>query len=350
MLEKCDYCVFIARLQPPHNAHIKIIKKALKTAKEVIIVFGSHRAAPNIKNPWSADQRKEMVLRCFEGSDALRLHFINVRDYYYNDMLWITEVGQKVREIIGDSYSVKLIGHFKDSSSYYLKLFPQWGFVETGSLDEGLNATQIRESYFGEDLWTPEEHAEFDWRTNIPTQIVNWLEDFKHTNTYRDLAREYKFITEYKKKWETAPFPPTFVTTDVVVFKMGQVLLVRRKGNPGKGCLALPGGFINPNEWIVDSAIRELKEETKIDIAPKELKKHISQQQVFDHPNRSLRGRTVTHAFCIKLPDDGRALPKVKGSDDAEHARWIPIGDLTLYENEFYEDHMHIINRFLGLY
>jgi bifunctional NMN adenylyltransferase/nudix hydrolase len=39
-------------------------------------------------------------------------------------------------------------------------------------------------------------------------------------------------------------------------------------------------------------------------------------------------------------------LPKVKGSDDADHAGWIPLSDLK--EDEFYEDHLHIIQHFLG--
>ena len=145
--------------------------------------------------------------------------------------------------------------------------------------------------------------------------------------------------------WAMAPYPVTFVTTDILVVKNGHVLVIRRKFNPGKGLLALPGGFINQNESIIDSAFRELKEETKIMMPKHELMKYIVDQRVFDHPDRSLRGRTITHAFCVKLPDGGQ-LPQVRGSDDAERAMWIPIADLYIRESEFYEDHSHIISFF----
>ena len=99
------------------------------------------------------------------------------------------------------------------------------------------------------------------------------------------------------------------------------------------------------NETIEDSAFRELKEETRILVPKDTLKRYSIDQRAFDHPQRSLRGRTVTHAYCIKLPDGGE-LPGVKGSDDAEHALWVPLADLYVRETEFYEDHLHIIEWF----
>jgi bifunctional NMN adenylyltransferase/nudix hydrolase len=67
---------------------------------------------------------------------------------------------------------------------------------------------------------------------------------------------------------------------------------------------------------------------------------------VFDAPGRSQRGRTITHAIHISLDDGEWNLPKVKGSDDAECARWIPISALN--SEEIFEDHYDIIQFFLG--
>lgn len=116
---------------------------------------------------------------------------------------------------------------------------------------------------------------------------------------------------------------------------------------PGKNLLALPGGFVNPKEWIIDSAFRELKEETRIKVSQKVLKEHIVEQRKFDHPDRSLRGRTITYAYYVKLPDGGE-LPAVRGGDDAKAALWMPIGDLVLHENGFFEDHLSIIHHFIN--
>ena len=91
--------------------------------------------------------------------------------------------------------------------------------------------------------------------------------------------------------------------------------------------------------------LRELKEETRIKVKKAALRIYISGSKVFDDPDRSARGRTITHAYYIKLPDGG-ILPEVRHGSDAKQVMWIPLGDLHLYEREFYEDHIHIIEHF----
>jgi bifunctional NMN adenylyltransferase/nudix hydrolase len=44
---------------------------------------------------------------------------------------------------------------------------------------------------------------------------------------------------------------------------------------------------------------------------------------------------------------DDITLPKVKGADDAEKAKWVPISELR--EEDFFDDHYFIIQYFLGL-
>jgi len=167
------------------------------------------------------------------------------------------------------------------------------------------------------------------------------------TEKFIKLQKEFQYLVNYKKSWEKAPYPRTFVTTDTVVIQSGHVLLIERKTEPGKGNFALPGGFLSQNETIKQSAIRELKEETKIDVASIVLEKSIKESHVFDHPLRSSRGRTITHAFLIEL-DHEKSLPKIKGSDDAKRAFWLSLNDLYSYEENFFEDHIHIIGYFLN--
>ena len=114
---------------------------------------------------------------------------------------------------------------------------------------------------------------------------------------------------------------------------------------PGKGLWALPGGFLNQEETMLDGAIRELKEETKIKVPVPVLKGSIKGSKTFDAPNRSSRGRTITQAFFIDLGVG--ELPKVKGSDDAEKAFWVPFNQVK--QEKMFEDHFHIIDNFINI-
>jgi len=347
MTKEYPFAVFIARIQPPHEAHIQVIERALDKADQLIIVLGSHRTAPNIRNPWTADERAEMVRRCFDYETSSRIRFVAVRDQPYNDTNWMVEVHNEVTSITQGAKTI-IVGHMKDSSSFYLEFFPQWEFCDLGLLHEGLNATRIREEFFSEGKKTPRGFVNRHWSHAVRPGVRDYMEAFRKLEKFDTLLEQWNYVQEYKKQWASAPYPPTFVTTDAVVVKSGHVLMVRRGFNPGKGLIALPGGFIDQDRSLEDCMIRELKEETRIAIPAKELRTHIRSSRVFDHPERSVRGRTITHAFFIKLPDGG-FLPKVKASSDATGAFWMPLGDLHLHENLFFEDHLDIIETFTHL-
>ena len=66
--------------------------------------------------------------------------------------------------------------------------------------------------------------------------------------------------------------------------------------------------------------------------------------KVFDHPDRSQRGRTITHAFYFDLNMDH--FPEIEADDDAAAAKWVPIADLIEMEDQFFDDHFHILDQF----
>ena len=180
----------------------------------------------------------------------------------------------------------------------------------------------------------------------LPDAVQTFIADFQSTPACAAIREEHEFVARYQQAWSAAPYAPTFVTVDAVVVQSGHVLMVERKARPGKGLLALPGGFVDPGEKLVDACLRELREETRLKVPAPVLKGSISASEVFDDPYRSARGRTITHAFYIEL-EPNQALPKVKGGDDARHAMWVPMGDLDPVS--IFEDHYFIIQEMTGM-
>ena len=328
-----DALVFIGRFQPFHNGHKAVVEAALEQAREVVIVVGSSFAARNIRNPFTFEERKAMIKAVFPTDRVL---VVPVSDYPYDDNKWMNAIQTVVDKTIPDIKDVGLIGHSKDSTSYYLEIFPRWkNHVEVGDVS-GINATDIREDMMYGDI-----KAEM-----MPLEAYNkLLQIATDQEWFGSLVQEYKMVKKYKAAWKAAPFPPTFMTVDAVVVQSGHILLVKRGDMPGKGLWALPGGFLNQDETMLDGAIRELKEETRIKVPVPVLKGSIKSSKTFDAPNRSARGRTITQAFFIDLGVGD--LPKVKGSDDAEEAFWVPFNQVK--QEKLFEDHFHIIDNFINI-
>lgn len=334
---KKQVAVFIGRFQPFHNVHLQTVREALKLFDKLIIVIGSSYSARTIKNPFTSREREKMITSCLTSGEIERVQFVFVRDYLYNDGMWVASVQQAINEISRIFDEIVIVGHKKDKSSFYLDLFPKCAHYDTG-YSQGASGTQVRRMFF--------EHDTISIKNHVPEPVFNFLAEFEKTQEYEELYAEYQHILEYKNMWSGSPFPPMFVTTDAVVICCGHILVVRRKCPPGKGLIALPGGFLKQDEKIFDGCLRELKEETGIKVNQQILRKQVIDERVFDHPDRSLRGRTITHAYCFHI--DMQELPSVKGNDDADKAWWMPISDVFARGSEFFEDHVHIIRHFVN--
>lgn len=151
----------------------------------------------------------------------------------------------------------------------------------------------------------------------------------------------------YRQAWAAAPYPPVFVTVDAVLRCQDHVLLIRRAHAPGKGQLAVPGGFIEQRETVWQSCLRELVEETHCRLPEATMRAALQSVAVFDHPDRSQRGRTLTHAHYFDLGD--APFPVVQADDDAMQVQWTRIEQLVGLEEEFFEDHFHMLDHFLQL-
>lgn len=353
-MKKYDKAVFIGRMQPLHNGHLINIIKAMELSDDVHIILGSGRSPRSTKNPFTDNERIWMVVYsiqdCFDNSKwkqpienkfvfdidgrKITVNFHSIMDKLYSDNAWVQDVQAAVAQRRGEN--VIQVGHDKDETGRHLKMFPQWDFYDSEVMYRH-NGTEYNASEFREDWFNAEEFPE-SWKDCIPKGAIDVIKGFDN----RELAEEYRYLKEYPEKWGKGPF----VTVDSIVIALGHVLMIKRGANPGKGNYALPGGFLEPEETILDGTLRELKEETKIKVPPKILRKSVTNQHVFDHPNRSLRGRIITFASLIELDSD-EGLPRVKGGDDADEAFWLPLSKLDLMTHLIHEDHYSIIKYFV---
>lgn len=333
-----DTAVLIGRFQPFHNGHAALLAQALETAPKVVVVLGMGFHAPSAKNPFTWEERAAMIRCALPEADAARLSFVPVRNYY-DDQLWAAAVVAGVNAACGKNAKIALVGHLKDASSYYLNLFRDWEFIEA-SKQGNIDATAVRQIYFEGD----DDKAIAALLSGlVPEPVNHYLQGWRRLPQFAASREEHLGLIAYRKEWGTGPF----VTTDAVVRANDHVLLIKRGGFPGKGLWAAPGGFLEPRERLMQGAIRELREETGLGTLDGLMEGALKEEAVFDHPDRSQRGRTITHAFYFELHVD--KLPDIKGSDDAADAQWIPVSQVAAMEQTFFEDHFNILNHFLKL-
>ncbi|WP_269914106.1 nicotinate-nicotinamide nucleotide adenylyltransferase [Acinetobacter sp. HY1485] len=175
-----DYLVFIGRFQPFHYAHLQTVEIALQRSQSVVLALGSAQSERSLKNPFLAQERENMILSNFTSEQQQRIKFVHIVDVY-NDEKWVKQVKQKVNEVTHSASNIGLIGHFKDDSSYYLKLFPNWQLVPLESLKNSISATPLRQAYY-------EGHIDTQY---LPLGTQDFLVNFKQTQIYQDLQQEY---------------------------------------------------------------------------------------------------------------------------------------------------------------
>ena len=352
MTKRYKVAVLIGRFEPFHNGHLANVKQAFTIADHVQILIGSSFQPATIKNPFTFAERRDMISSALGkaqpvlGSLQPSYGFSPIQDHKYSNDDWICEVQTKIAEAYPgvDDKDICILGFDKDDSSWYNHAFPEWdfvpldGFVLYGS--HPIDATKIRELMF-------EGHLDFI-QGAVPVEVFNYLVEFTKTETFTSLVEEHIHIKEYKKAWSVAPYPPTFMCVDSVVIQGGHILLIKRKDAPGKNLWALPGGFLNPKETTEQGSVRELKEETRIKVPEIVLRKAITARELFDAPDRSLRGRTLTHAFLYELDGGDGKLPRVKPADDAKEARWFKLSEVEKMGEVIFEDHKHIIATMRG--
>lgn len=340
-----DLAVLIGRFQPFHEGHLSLLRQALDAATHVVVVIGSAFQARSPKHPFTWEERAEMVRRALPALEQQRVMFVPVRDYF-NEARWLAAVRRGVAQALAEHSvekpsSTVLVGHIRDATREYLREFPEWS-LQLGESLPIRPASAMRDAIFA----APSK-ALVELAKEIPASTADFLRDWSAQSLFEALQQEAAVLREYDASWASAPYPPVLVTVDCVVKCQDKVLLIERGHAPGKGLLAVPGGFLEQRETTLQAALRELDEETHLALPPATLRAALRANDVFDRPDRSQRGRTITHGHFFDLGE--RELPSLQADDDAAAADWVPIPHLLEREDRFLDDHFQMLDHYLGL-
>lgn len=307
--------VFIGRCQPFHDGHRAIIRRMMAECNESVILLGSVNKCGTIKNPYTYHERRDKILSEFSN---VKIYPIN--DYLYRDDLWLEEVCVLLDKKYAND-NITIYAHMKPDNEY-LKWFPEYKYVEvySGSDDNG---TKIRESLFS--------------KGKMPD----------------DVQEEWDFYKKEKKLFANYPFKETlqFNCSDAIVHNIddNEILLIKRKNAPGKNKWALPGGFKNNDETFYECAIRELKEETGIDIINTN-GFMVEGVYLFDSPLRKDGGiLRNTNCYYFTASQDTLDSINLKAADDAVDLDWFSVSEI-MDEIDMFHDHRDIISQMIGVY
>jgi 8-oxo-dGTP diphosphatase len=123
-------------------------------------------------------------------------------------------------------------------------------------------------------------------------------------------------------------------SVDIILQKGSEILLVKRKNEPFKDQLALPGGFVNEGEAVENAAIREAIEETSLEIEP------IDILGVYSDPKRDPRRHVLTVVFVGTILN-GTPNPR----DDSSEIKWVRLDDIQKTNLAF--DHKQILSDYI---
>lgn len=124
-------------------------------------------------------------------------------------------------------------------------------------------------------------------------------------------------------------------TVDIIIEDDSRILLVKRKNEPFKDQLVLPGGFVNEGEKVEHAAKREVQEETSLDVDL------IDILGVYSDPKRDPRGHIMSTVFIAKATHNNGDEIKAVAKDDAVEIQWISIESVG--DNNLGFDHTQIL-------
>lgn len=147
-----DTAIYIGRFQPFHIGHLENCIQALDQAKKLIILVGSSGIGAIPNNPWSFENRQQMILSALPDMVHSRVEILPLYDSLYDQVAWETRVKTLVDTHTLTTDTKALVVFAKDESSFYLDCFPAWQQINLPMVvdhnNECISATNIRHAFY----------------------------------------------------------------------------------------------------------------------------------------------------------------------------------------------------------
>jgi bifunctional NMN adenylyltransferase/nudix hydrolase len=342
--------VVIGRFPLCLHAHTAMIERALAESSQALVLIRAAFHPRTPRDPFTWQERAELIMASMRAELRERhVGFMPMRDHS-DPRRWAAQVRETVgaRGETGPVDRVRL--YVEKSPAWKCPAFEGWeraAGVDADEHEASRLLAMILQAPSAPGGRTAIDEALAHAEAMVAPAVLERLRQWTRDANFEGLVHEQQALDAARAQWSAAPYEPIFTTVDCVVQCAGQVLLVQRGNHPGKGLWALPGGFVEPRESLADGAMRELIEETALAIDAAELPAALRAVRVFDQPDRSQRGRTITHAHHFHLGEG--APPAVLGSDDAAEARWVPLEEIPDLEERLFEDHFQILDEMVGI-
>ncbi|MDJ1159538.1 NUDIX domain-containing protein [Chelatococcus sp. SYSU_G07232] len=324
-MPRYDCLVVVGSFQPFHEGHRFVLDRTLALARRVVVLIGAAGAPRSLRNPFTAGERAAMLAGVYPREVAAqRLLVAAVEDNLYDEAAWAAEVRRIAARVLpgtaGGGGRIAIVACVGSRLCSDPAVMAPWEVLPMEPPPGGPSAAAIRDAYLRAEAPLP--------MAACPPAVVAVLHAFRDTPGFSELL------------------------ADAFVRHADHVLLIRRGSRPGRGLLALPGGFVEAGETPTEAAIRELREETGIAardgaITAEMLRAWMvpERMRVFDAPWRDDRARIVTHCVPFLVPD-AVERPRIASGGDAAEAAWHRLADLG--PAGFYADHWSILRRMLG--
>lgn len=187
------YGVFLARMQPVHNAHLWLVRKALEENDKVLIVLGSENKVDMLRNPYDIKLREQMLRESLTDEENNKLEIVTLPDwsmesdkieaenwgryFYYNV---VSRIGQKRFNLYYSDDPAILDSWFKNTEVYD---YITYKLQERSKLFDSLSATKIRNAFINNDR-----------------DYINQYCPASVSNRFDELASYYKRVTENPKQ------------------------------------------------------------------------------------------------------------------------------------------------------
>jgi len=281
-MEKKDVGVIVARFQVDNltEGHMDLIKQVVDSHYKTIIVLGLSPVKCSMYNPLDFEARRAMILDKFPDVSVLYLNDT------YSDIEWSNKLDNLIKHMTGPKDNVYLYGSRDSFIKYYS------GKYECIEIEQTVyvSGTDVRRVVSKQVKKTPDFRKGVIWAVN---------------NQY----------------------PKSIPTVDACIFKMDnngniKVLLGKRNVEPKYRFI---GGFVPPGETWEQTVVREVKEETGLDICKTDLA-YVGSFVVDDWRYRKEVDKITTTLFIVKY-SGGTPKP----NDDIDELRWFPLDEVVIW-------------------